>query len=157
MDQPEYRWEPPKSREQRLLLERVEAHVESTDSLGFEVGAGHEVLHFLAGLRDMGAVEALLHGLVMTPQEREWVMNRIEEIMGDLPKPAPSRPAEGSSDGDRRPRSVEMSDAHVRHAGVPGGLVRRDTARARAAAGNRDGGAARRGEILTEDELFRIG
>jgi hypothetical protein len=92
MDHPESRWEPPLSREQRLLLERVEAHVESLDSLGFEVGQGMEVLHFLAALRDMGAVEALLHGLVMTPQEREWVMNRIEEKMGDLPTLAPEPP-----------------------------------------------------------------
>lgn len=73
------------------LVQRVEAHVESLASLGFDVGQGMEVIQFLAELRDMGTVEALLQGMVMTPQEREWVMNRIEERMGDLPKPAPPR------------------------------------------------------------------
>ncbi|HEX9939513.1 MAG TPA: hypothetical protein VGB15_20430 [Longimicrobium sp.] len=69
------------------LVQRVEAHVESLHSLGFDVGEGMEVIQFLAELRDMATAEALLHGMAMTPEEREWVMNRIEERMGDLPKP----------------------------------------------------------------------
>lgn len=84
------RWEPPREREERRrLLERVEAHLESLDSLGFEVGEGMEVIHFLAELRDMAIVEALLHGADFNRQEREWVLNRVEERMGEMSRPNP--------------------------------------------------------------------
>lgn len=79
------RWEPPREREaRRALLARLETHLESLHSLGFEVGQGAEVIDFLASLRDMGVVETLLHGAPFTARERERVLNLVEERMGEL-------------------------------------------------------------------------
>ena len=77
------RWKPGRE-EERALLSRLEAHLESGEVMGLEVGRGPEVIDFLATLRDMSHVEGLLLGFDASPREREWLLNQVEEGIGRL-------------------------------------------------------------------------
>jgi hypothetical protein len=67
---------------------KVEGHLQARDNLGFEVGEGSDLIRFLAGLRDMDAVDALIRGAGLTPREREWLLNGVEECQHQLSRPS---------------------------------------------------------------------
>jgi hypothetical protein len=64
------------------LLERLEAHLESDELLGLDLGDGHAVVDFLARL-SMGDVEALL-GDAFSASDRKRILAIIEHHKGGL-------------------------------------------------------------------------
>lgn len=73
--------------ERRTLLNAVKAHLESLDTLGFEVGEGEEVVDFLAGMRDMDAVRGLLEHSGVSGSDRKIVLGWVEERRDELARP----------------------------------------------------------------------
>ncbi|HYW13307.1 MAG TPA: hypothetical protein VE871_15215 [Longimicrobium sp.] len=73
--------------ERRALMDRVKAHLESLDTLGFDVGEGDAVLDFLAGLRDMDAVQTLLMDCGLSRSEGETLLGWVEERRDEMSRP----------------------------------------------------------------------
>lgn len=72
----------------KRLVSRLEKHLENVEILGFDIGTGKEVLEFLArmsaGPDGMQPVESLLAGAEFNDQEKEAILNLVEEKRGQL-------------------------------------------------------------------------
>jgi hypothetical protein len=66
------------------IFKKVEKFLESPGVLSFDIGEGHEIVTFLAGLA-WEDIEALLSKVDLSSEERKMLFENIEETKGRMP------------------------------------------------------------------------